>query len=587
MGVNRRPHLSGWIIGSSLLLSVAILMAAENSNQEKVQQSGQDAGFLVVNYDPEIEQALQISKSDILANRVRAAGAMGFGPGGRYDGIWMLDSTSVLEAYRYWGSEYRDFMYSDTPGQLGLVPRFAAAQDTDGQIPGAIVRLKGMHEGNYYVEYGGRFDLAQNRKEHRDLESAYTFVHVNYMYWRETADLTYARRYRDVLRRSLNPIDRRRDAATGLILGTYGFPNCDVSADYAVPQTAAEPYLNATYVRAYAEYADLAEALGDSAEARLYRDKADALRQAINRCLWVPARNRYEMRILHTPVSTDSTLPAAAIKEDTRFPLLNNILLIYYGIPDSREKVDALTRQIDESEKGLAVVGRMVVPPYPDDFLTRHFNLFNGGRYCNGDVWTWYSNRYAIALYRLGLPASADHVLRSQARVAMRDQGFSEYYAHDEKGAAKGAFHYAGTAATYQLAVVEGLFGLELDAPRHSLSVHPSLSRSGKLRVRLGGEPTEVSLDILPDRNEMSLQVETGLTVRGDFRVLVPEVFNPGLNWMVTLQSAGKSVAIPSSLTSLGNGTYVRFEADLAPGGQQFRLWQARVSSSRLPGTRK
>jgi hypothetical protein len=224
----------------------------------------------------------------------------------------------------------------------------------------------------------------------------------------------------------------------------------------------------------------------------------------------------------------------------------------------------------------------MVTPPYPDGFITRASKLFDGGNYHNGDVWTWLSNLYAIALYRLGLPASADHVLRSQARVAIRDKGFSEYYEDDEKGAAKGVFHYGPTAATFQSAIVEGLFGLELDAPRHSLSVHPSLSRSGKLRVRLGGKPTVVSLDIQPDRNEMFLRMEAGLTVRGDFRVLVPEVLKQGGKWTVTRQSAGKSLPIPCSRASMGNVTYVRFEADLAPGAQQFRLWQAKASSSRV-----
>jgi len=549
-------------------------MAAENSNQDKAQQSGQETGFLVVNYDPEIEQALQISKADILRNRRVKNGVIGFAPGAGYNGIWLTDSTFLLAGYRYWGPEYRNFLYSDEPEALGLVPRFAAVQDTDGTIPMAITGDEGK------IEYGGRWDLAQ-RKQNRDMESPYTFVHVNYMYWRDTADLTYARRYHTSLRRALDPVDHRRDAATGLILGTYGPPNSDACVDYAVPQTTAEPYLNALYVRAYREYADMAEALGDAAAAKLYRHKADALQQAINRYVWVAARNRYEMRILRTPVSTDPNLPATAIKEDTRFPLVDNMLLIYYGIPDSRERTDVLIRQLDESEKGLAVVGRMVVPPYPDGFITHARKMFDGGTYHNGDVWTWFSNQYAIALYRLGLPASADHVLRSQARVAIRDQGFSEYYAHDEKGAAKGSFHYGPTAATFESAVVEGLFGLELDAPRHSLSVHPSLSRSGKLRVRLGGRPTEVSLDIQPDRNEMLLQVETGLTVRGDFRVLVPEVFKPGGQWMVTLQSAGKSLPIPCALASLGSGAYVRFEADLAPGGQQFRLWQAKASSSR------
>jgi len=62
MRMNRPHHLSGWIIGCSLLLSAAILMAAQAPDREKVQQSDQDTGLLVVNYDPEIEQALQIPK---------------------------------------------------------------------------------------------------------------------------------------------------------------------------------------------------------------------------------------------------------------------------------------------------------------------------------------------------------------------------------------------------------------------------------------------------------------------------------------------------------------------------------------------
>lgn len=390
-------------------------------------------------------------------------------------------------------------------------------------------------------------------------------------------------RYWAGLRRALEPIDHRRDTATGLILATYGIPNSDVCVDYAVPQTTAEPYFNGLYVRAYLEYADLAEALGDAAEARLYRNKADALRQAINRYLWIPARNRYEMRILRTPVSTDPKLPASAIMEDTHFPLVDNMLLIYYGIPDSLEKVNAMIRQIDESEKGLAVVGRMVVPAYPDGFITRASNLFDGGNYHNGDVWTWFSNQYAIALYRLGLPASADHVLRSQARVTIRDRGFSEYYEDDEKGAAKGAFHYGPTAAAFQSAIVEGLVGLELDAPRHSLSVHPSLSRSGRLRVRLNGKPAEVNLDIQPERKEILLRVESGLSVHGDFRVLVPEVFKPGKQWTVSRQSAGKSSPIPCSLTSLGSAAYVQFKAELTSGAQGFQMRQGDGSSSAVP----
>ena len=546
-------------IGRTLLLALMGVVSLFGSDH--------DADFLVVTHDPEVEQALQISKADMLRNRRVKNGVIGFAPGGYYNGIWMTDSTFLMSAYRYWGSGHRDFLYSDRPGALGLVPRFAAAQAPDGLIPMAIVGDEGR------IEYGGRLDLAQKRKESRDMESPYMFVHVNYMYWKDTADLTYARRYGDAMRRALQPIDHRRDAATGLILMTYGIPNSDVCVDYAIPQTTAEPYFNALYVRAYLEYADMAEALGDAAEAKVYRAKAEALRQAVNRYSWIPARNRYEMRILRTPVSSDPTLPASAIKEDTRFPVVDNMLLIYYGIPDSQERVRALIHLINETEKGLAVVGRMVVPPYPDGFITRE-KLFDGGNYHNGDVWTWFSNQYAIALYRLGYPDSADHALRSQARVAIRDKGFSEYYEDDAIGAAKGASHYGPTAAAFQSAVVEGLFGLELDAPSHTLSVHPSLSRSGKLRVRLGGKPAEVSLDVQAQRKEMLLRVESGLTVQGDFRVMVPEGFKAGGKWTVSRQSGGESIPVRCSVVSLAEAAYVRFKAELGPGSETFRLSQ-------------
>jgi hypothetical protein len=546
-------------IGRTLLLALMGVVSLFGSDH--------DADFLVVTHDPEVEQALQISKADMLRNRRVKNGVIGFAPGGYYNGIWMTDSTFLMSAYRYWGSGHRDFLYSDRPGALGLVPRFAAAQAPDGLIPMAIVGDEGR------IEYGGRLDLAQKRKESRDMESPYMFVHVNYMYWKDTADLTYARRYGDAMRRALQPIDHRRDAATGLILMTYGIPNSDVCVDYAIPQTTAEPYFNALYVRAYLEYADMAEALGDAAEAKVYRAKAEALRQAVNRYSWIPARNRYEMRILRTPVSSDPTLPASAIKEDTRFPVVDNMLLIYYGIPDSQERVRALIHLINETEKGLAVVGRMVVPPYPDGFITRE-KLFDGGNYHNGDVWTWFSNQYAIALYRLGYPDSADHALRSQARVAIRDKGFSEYYEDDAIGAAKGASHYGPTAAAFQSAVVEGLFGLELDAPSHTLSVHPSLSRSGKLRVRLGGKPAEVSLDVQAQRKEMLLRVESGLTVQGDFRVMVPEGFKAGGKWTVSRQSGGESIPVRCSVVSLAEAAYVRFKAELGPGAETFRLSQ-------------
>jgi hypothetical protein len=43
---------------------------------------------------------------------------------------------------------------------------------------------------------------------------------------------------------AVDSLDRRADAASGLILASYGPPHCDVSVDHAVPRTAAHVYFN-------------------------------------------------------------------------------------------------------------------------------------------------------------------------------------------------------------------------------------------------------------------------------------------------------------------------------------------------------
>lgn len=534
---------------------------------ERPPEDAEDQGLLNLEYEPVIAEALDISRLDVLSTRTVRADGMGFVPGGHYNDIWLTDCTFLLEAYRFWGVGYDQFLYSEAEGQGGLVPRFAAAQDPqDGTIPMAFWGRPGK------PNYGGRYDYAQGLKGNRDMESPYTFVHINYDYWLDSGDPTFIRRFKTAMCRGLEPIDRRRDPHTGLILGTYGPPNADNCVDYAVPETTAHPYFNALYVRAYLEYARIAEALGDTSHPAVYRAKAQALRDAVNQHMWIPARNRYEARILRTPVSTDPQLPASRVKEDTRFPVVDNMLLLYYGIPDTPRKIEALVASIDESEKGLAVVGQMVEPPYPDDFLTRAYKNYNGGNYHNGDVWTWFSNRYATVLYRLGYPEKGNHVLRSQARVAVRDQGFCEFYEDDETGRAKGAFPYSPTAASFQLAVVQGLFGIHVDMPRRTLQVHPSLWRSGKLRLRLAGKTAEVALDLDPERKEIRLRLNSQFHGRGDFSILIPKSFETAGQWSVAGGTAGKLSPLASSVVSRGNASYVEFEADLTSGSHAFRL---------------
>jgi hypothetical protein len=163
----------------------------------------------------------------------------------------------------------------------------------------------------------------------------------------------------------------------------------------------------------------------------------------------------------------------------------------------------------------------MATPVYPDGFFTQE-KLFDGGNYHNGDVWTWFSNKYAIALIRLGWPSQAADLLRRQAAVAVRDGGFSEFYEDDAQGARKGAFHFAGAASSYLQAVVEGLFGLRIDAPAGKIQVQPALLRSGEIRCRLGRYAIQLAIDADEAARRTTLTVATSFRGPAELRIPLP-----------------------------------------------------------------
>jgi hypothetical protein len=288
-----------------------------------------------VTVEPALSRAASIAVRDIDACRSGPA----FVPDsvGHYDGIWLTDSVFTADAYRYTGADCRDRLRA-------VVTKFAAAQEPDGNIPMAFWGKEGV------PDFGGRYDLAQDRKQNRDMESAYTFTHACHMLWKCYADRSFVVQQLPAVRRALASLEVRRDAGTGLILATYGPPNSDVSIDHAVPRTTAHVYFNILYVAAYREASELEADLGANAEARRCRARSAELRGAINRHLWIKARGRYEPAILRTPVTTDAAMQACAVRSDTRFPVVDNMMALVYEIPDSATRAGRLMQSIAKSE---------------------------------------------------------------------------------------------------------------------------------------------------------------------------------------------------------------------------------------------
>jgi hypothetical protein len=232
------------------------------------------------------------------------------------------------------------------------------------------------------------------------------------------------------------------------------------------------------------------------------------------------------------------------------------MIALYHHIPDSPQRTARLVRGIEESERELKLWGRMATPVYPDGFFTKE-KLFDGGNYHNGDVWTWFSNKYAIALIRMGSPSQAVDLLKRQAEVALRDGGFSEFYEDDAQGAKKGAFHFAGAASSYLQAVVEGLFGLRMDAPGGTVHIQPALLRSVEVYCLLGRHPFRVMIRTDEAAQTGKMTVATSFRGKGDLRFPVP----------ATAQGCcvlrDDRAEIPAQIERVGNAACAMFSTDL------------------------
>ncbi|MFQ6110973.1 MAG: hypothetical protein ACE5LX_02955, partial [Nitrospinota bacterium] len=142
---------------------------------------------LIVKYDPTLDKANQIANKDIrmcMGHNPCGCRATTPGPPDKfYLGVWLPNTIwTFCDALVYWAdiseSELRDYLYSEHPGALGVVPFFARAQEKTGKYKGNIPIARwddrypnpGIDHFGGKWDLGGYFDLAYSpRVNHRDI----------------------------------------------------------------------------------------------------------------------------------------------------------------------------------------------------------------------------------------------------------------------------------------------------------------------------------------------------------------------------------------------------------------------------------
>jgi len=523
-------------------------------------------GF-AVRYDANIEKACTISLQEISQSMGRER--LGFrgclvAQKGYEDGVWLYDALRTFNdaiIYCISREQAEDHLYARQPGSWGVIPFFGRYQVADGPYAGNIpvavyVPWKAYPPGykrRYDIDYGGNFDHTFSpRKNHQD-ELAANSIAVRSMlrYWQFYDDVSYVREYYDLLSRYAGFRARSIDDRTGLYRSSFGL--ADVAVNTAVPRSCALVYSNAECMKLFEEFAALACALGEEKTASTYEALAGGVREGMNADLWSDDLNHYTVKVFERMV-TDPRHPFYTVTEDRHFFVNDNIVAYAFDVPDTEARRRALRGEIERVDGGRRLYGTSVAPPYPDGLFHK---VMDGGNYWNGCIWPVRGTQYATRLFAQGHPELAMKVLARHAAIIDRDNGFYEYYGTDDEAGGRGAFNNCFSASPLVAAIVQGLFGLNVDYPKGLFRIHPSLTRSGSIRCNLGLHGFEMNVEMGPPSQTVTLSIKTSYDGMAGFRVLLPEGVSAS---GVLLNGTG----LPCATESIGEGTYAVFEAPLA-----------------------
>jgi hypothetical protein len=239
------------------------------------------------------------------------------------------------------------------------------------------------------------------------------------------------------------------DADSGLFRGcssfmesNSGYPIQFAFNGPAVGRTKALS-TNVVHYRAYVLAARMATALGEDGQS--YVARAEALKEAINRRLWDPARGRYVY------------FEYAGGRRSSRMEGLGQALAILWDVADAAQ-AEAIFRNTYRTRYGLPCLA----PPY----LFWRFSYGNDADYYhNGMVWPFVQGYWAWAAASRGNVHAFGAELDALTALAARDTTFREFYRPDG-GVPDGSARQLWSAAGYLAMVHYGLCGMRIDADR-------------------------------------------------------------------------------------------------------------------------
>jgi len=239
----------------------------------------------------------------------------------------------------------------------------------------------------------------------------------------------------------------------------------------------ASIYDQALAYMALLELAQMNAAVGNTARADEWQNRAETLKKQTNDLLWQSQKGFY---LTHRHIT-----PLEHSFDESAMVSISNALAVYAGLTNLQQtkaifhNLEKARIAVDAKKPGLSIY-----PYYPNKWPDLFFD-YSGmgyGNYQNGGVWDWWGGVQIKAEFLTGFSEIArTHLLQVAHEWQDHPGNIIEWYSTTDPRH-EGSHYYSAAAGTMGSAIIEGFFGVELSG--QGLTLQPRLGlNDGYIRV--------------------------------------------------------------------------------------------------------
>jgi hypothetical protein len=489
----------------------------------------------------------------------------GFRPGKEYKEMYVRDIA--------WGMEAAQFYYPDEylrePIEAFLRRQYTSeTRSLDDDF--GVLAGEGAIGGIITPE-------GKSNKQTITSDEESSLIHAAYLYYSIAHDVGW-------LQKSINGVrvvDRlnlaadwlyshRLDPELGLIWRGHTTDWGDVKFEESTNYTDFDPeqdhvtvsvYDQALAYLAWKELAEMNAAVGNTARAEEWGEKARALKERANARLWQPGRGFYLTHLHITPLEHNF--------DESAMVSISNALAVYAGLTDlppkglDSEQSKAILENLERVrlEAKVDKPGLSIYPYYPNQWPDLFFDYLGMGygNYQNGGVWDWWGGVQIKTEFAHGFAERATaHLLQVAHDWAKHPGNIIEWQSSTDPEHHEGSHYYSAAAGTMGSAIIEGFFGIELDAD--GLTLQPRLGLNDGF-IRVYQAATDRYAAYRYDWDQELIQIDYGTNAIAP--VTIEVLVRPESIYEVRLD--GQPVQF--NLENVANDTYLVFSA---PTGQHY-----------------